>query len=119
MSLPKAVLYLQLPGDAIERISAVADVVNVAGRSRQDLLAALADAEGLLCSNMNPVDAELFTAAPRMWQLMRSALERLKSLRPTQRNRRTGLRKFPPSGQDRHRFPTVILQKCWNPSNMQ
>ncbi len=66
MSLPKAVLFLSLPGDAIERIAAVADVTNMAGRSRADLLAALADAEGLLCSNMNPVDLELFDAAPRL-----------------------------------------------------
>jgi glyoxylate reductase len=66
MSLPKAVVYLPLPGDAIERIAAVADLTNVAGQLRPQLLAALAEAEGLLCSNHTPVDDELFDAAPRL-----------------------------------------------------
>ena len=66
MGLPKAVVYLALPDDALERISAVADVTNAAGESRDRLLAAMANAEGLLCSNQTPVDAELFNAAPKL-----------------------------------------------------
>lgn len=66
MPLPKAVLYLPMPGDVIERISAVAEVTSLAGQPRTALLNAVAEAEGLLCSNHTPVNSELFGAAPRL-----------------------------------------------------
>ncbi|MFN0145310.1 MAG: 2-hydroxyacid dehydrogenase [Dehalococcoidia bacterium] len=66
MALPPAVITLSLEAKAAERLARVASLDMCAGLPRAELLARLADAEGLLCSNALPVNAELFAAAPRL-----------------------------------------------------
>jgi glyoxylate reductase len=59
----------RLPGDALERLGAAHEVTVWEGEmppSREELLAAVAGAEGLLCLLTERIDAELLDAAPRL-----------------------------------------------------
>lgn len=62
---PRICLAVPLDPHLEERIDAACDVVRVPwGAPREELLAAVSDAEGLLLSNQQPVDAEVLAAAP-------------------------------------------------------
>ncbi len=66
---PKVVIALPLPPDQVARITAVAEVVQPPGPApltAGELVAALADAEGVLLSIFQPVTPELLAAAPRL-----------------------------------------------------
>ena len=59
----------RLPGDALERLAAEHDVEVWPGDMpppREDLLAGVAEAEGLLSMLVDKVDAELLDAAPKL-----------------------------------------------------
>jgi lactate dehydrogenase-like 2-hydroxyacid dehydrogenase len=59
----------RLPGDALDRLAAEHDVETWPGRmppGREELLARVAELEGLLSMLTDPVDAELIAAAPRL-----------------------------------------------------
>lgn len=59
----------ELPGEALERLRAQHDVVVHPGRlppTREELLAGVREAEGLLCLLTDTVDRELIDAAPRL-----------------------------------------------------
>jgi lactate dehydrogenase-like 2-hydroxyacid dehydrogenase len=65
--LPRACIALRLDDHLNEKINAVCKVSRLSTRSsREELLAKLGDAEGVLLSNMVRVDAELFEAAPAL-----------------------------------------------------
>ena len=65
MARPKACVHLPLAKDLSARVDAVCEARHVAWRApREELLAALADAEGLLISNQVPVDGSIYDAAP-------------------------------------------------------
>lgn len=66
---PQVFVALRLAPDALARIEAACACVRFDGRgmpAKQDLLAALADAEGLLGSAIMSIDAEVIAAAPRL-----------------------------------------------------
>jgi phosphoglycerate dehydrogenase-like enzyme len=66
---PRVFLTLRLPPDALARVEAECAATPFAGRglpTKQDLLAALSDMEGLLGSAIMGVDAEVMDAAPRL-----------------------------------------------------
>ncbi len=64
---PKACIHLPLAEDLKERVEAVCEARHLAWRApREELLAALADAEGLLLSNQVAVDGSVYDAAPRL-----------------------------------------------------
>ena len=69
MTKPKTLLTRRLVEEPMARLRARTDAtINLAGRAmtRAELLAAVADVEGLLCMVTDRVDAELFDAAPRL-----------------------------------------------------
>lgn len=66
MTLPKAVLVIQPEAAALRILEQGCAPVVKAGASREELMQALADAEGLLCPAPFPVDSELLDAAPRL-----------------------------------------------------
>jgi glyoxylate reductase len=62
---PKACIHLPLAKDLSVRVDAVCEARHLAfGAPREELLAALADVDGLLLSNQITVDASVFDAAP-------------------------------------------------------
>jgi len=64
---PKACIHLPLAPDLAARVDAVCEARQVPfGAPREELLAALADVEGLLLSNQVYVDASVYDAAPRL-----------------------------------------------------
>jgi len=64
---PKACIHLPLAKDLAARVDAVCEARHVAfGAPREQLLAGLADAEGLLLSNQVCVDGSIYDAAPRL-----------------------------------------------------
>jgi len=66
---PRVFVALRLAPDAFARVEAACAVTRFDGRgvpAKQDLLAALADAEGLLGSAIMPIDAEIIASAPRL-----------------------------------------------------
>lgn len=66
---PRVFVTRQLPGDAIERLRAEAEVDVWPGElppSRDELLAAVHDVDGLLCLLTDIVDGELLDAAPHL-----------------------------------------------------
>jgi len=64
---PKACIHLPLAKDLAARVDAVCKAHHVAfGAPREQLLAGLADAEGLLLSNQVYVDGSVYDAAPRL-----------------------------------------------------
>jgi len=67
VTLPRALVVLNMAAPSRERLNAgCAPTFLAAGASREDLLGALAGAEGLLCSNALAVDAALLAAAPHL-----------------------------------------------------
>jgi glyoxylate reductase len=66
MALPKGILALPLAPEAMERIARGCEATSVAGQPRDQVLAQLGDAEGLLCSALFPIDSALFKAAPKL-----------------------------------------------------
>ncbi|MBI5948286.1 MAG: D-glycerate dehydrogenase [Chloroflexi bacterium] len=64
---PVACVAIAVPPALLARIRGVATVVSPPiAAPREAILALLADAEGLLCSNLLPIDAALMDAAPRL-----------------------------------------------------
>jgi glyoxylate reductase len=63
---PLVCLALRVPTEALARIQAGCRVTQLASPPREELRAALADADGLLGSAQLPVDAELIASAPRL-----------------------------------------------------
>jgi glyoxylate reductase len=66
MDRPRACVLLPLEPELEAQLSSACDVIRPDGWSREALLAAVADAEGLLLPNALRVDAELLDAAPRL-----------------------------------------------------
>jgi glyoxylate reductase len=66
MPLPAATISYPISDSVRTRLEAAATLTMAVGVPRAQLLAALADAEGLLCNNSLPVNAELFDAAPHL-----------------------------------------------------
>jgi glyoxylate reductase len=65
--LPLACVAITLPYDVEQGLAHVCRLRQApVGASRSEILSALADAEGLLCSALFPVNAELMAAAPRL-----------------------------------------------------
>jgi glyoxylate reductase len=66
---PNVFVTRKLPGDALEKLVAAAEVEvwqHELPPPRERLLQSLADADGLLCLLTDPVDRELIAAAPRL-----------------------------------------------------
>lgn len=63
---PKAIVAIPLTDAMSEQLAAVADVTTIVPADRTKIAAALADAEGLLCSNQFTIDAALLDGAPRL-----------------------------------------------------
>jgi phosphoglycerate dehydrogenase-like enzyme len=64
---PKACIHLPLAKDVAARVDAVCEALHVPfGAPREELLAALADVEGLLLSNQIQVDGSVYDAGPRL-----------------------------------------------------
>jgi phosphoglycerate dehydrogenase-like enzyme len=64
---PRACIHLPLAEDLAAQVDAVCEARHVAfDAPREQLLAALADVEGLLLSNQVPVDGALYDAGPRL-----------------------------------------------------
>lgn len=69
MASPRVYLALRMAADALARIERECELVRFEGKgapAKADLVAALADIEGLLGSAQLPVDAEVLAAAPRL-----------------------------------------------------
>jgi phosphoglycerate dehydrogenase-like enzyme len=67
MARPKACIHLPLAKDLSAHVDAVCEARHVAwGAPREELLAALADIEGVLLSNQVFVDGSVFDAAPHL-----------------------------------------------------
>lgn len=67
MARPKACIQLPLDEELTKRVDAVCEARHLPWNApRAELLAALADSEGLLLSNQMPVDGTLYDAAPRL-----------------------------------------------------
>jgi glyoxylate reductase len=69
MALPRVYLTRQLPPGAMEALRAGCDLIgNTEERdlSQAELIAAIGDADGLLCLLTNRIDAEVLDAAPRL-----------------------------------------------------
>jgi glyoxylate reductase len=66
MSLPAATISYPINDAVRTRLEAAAVLTLAIGVPRDQLLAALPGAEGLLCNNSLPVNAELFDAAPHL-----------------------------------------------------
>jgi len=66
-SRPKACIHLPLAKDLAERVEAACEARHLRfGAPREELLAALADVEGLLISNQVYVDESVYDAGPRL-----------------------------------------------------
>jgi lactate dehydrogenase-like 2-hydroxyacid dehydrogenase len=66
---PKVYLGLPVPDDVVQRIEAECDVIPFGERgkpAKPDLLAALADVDGVLSHTRVPFDTEVFAAAPNL-----------------------------------------------------
>jgi glyoxylate reductase len=65
--LPKAVVIVPVPPEVEARLREACDLALIApGAARETVIAALADAEGLLCPAPFPIDNALLDAAPRL-----------------------------------------------------
>ena len=71
---PKVIVAEALARAGIEELSTSAEVLDAAGWDRAALLAALADAEGLVVRSATRVDSEMISAAPRLRVIGRAGI---------------------------------------------